>query len=259
MARDLGVSPSLVRTWIAYLNWEVRRSAEGHRIFNEDDIAQLRRLRAWLDAGNSLKAFRKERQGEGDYDPRSELRNGLRRLREMQSQEDALIQKHRSVLQDYLASREALQAQLEALRASLPEEAPVPDGPEAASSAEAVVPEAGQASTSSAPPITPAPPLGGPDPSAIVQGVLKQLLSALLARQGRLQYLGRRETQGRLWLDYMGPGGRMQSVEDLCRSEADRQLLETVLQRIGGAAPAPAATSEAPESQFEAKIQASLG
>ena len=28
VARELGVSPSLVRTWIAYMNWEVRRSAD---------------------------------------------------------------------------------------------------------------------------------------------------------------------------------------------------------------------------------------
>lgn len=216
VARDLGVSPSLVRTWIAYMNWEVRRSAEGHRLFSAEDVEQLRNLRAWLDAGNSLKEFRRERQGEGEYDARLELRNALRRLREMHSQEDALVQKQKSLLEAYVAAHHELQARLETLQATTKHSEP--EGGEAQN-----------ASTSQ----------GGLDTSQIVQGVLKQLLSALLARQGKLQFLGRREAQGQAWLDYMGPGGRMQSVLDLCATEADRRLLDSVLQLIGTAAKPP--------------------
>ncbi|MEB3284286.1 MAG: MerR family transcriptional regulator [Candidatus Sericytochromatia bacterium] len=216
VAKELGVSPSLVRTWVAYMNWEVRRSAEGHRLFSVEDVDQLRALRSWLDAGNSLKEFRRERQGEGEYDPRLELRNALRRLREMHSQGDALIQKQTTLLESYVSAHHELQTRLEALGASV--EAPP------LSSNEAAKPDVEF------------------DTSYVVQGVLKQLLSALLARQGKLQFLGRRETQGQHWLDYMGPGGRMQSVPDLCATEADRRLLDSVLQLIGQASKTADAT-----------------
>jgi DNA-binding transcriptional MerR regulator len=212
VAKELGVSPSLVRTWIAYMNWEVRRSAEGHRLFSADDVDQLRKLRAWLDAGNSLKEFRRERQGEGEYDARLELRNALRRLREMHSQEDALIQKQKSLLEAYVTAHHELQTRLESLGNSLSDTGTAESGTRPAEPVAAVI-----------------------DTSQIVQGVLKQFLSALLARQGKLQFLGRRETQGQQWLDYMGPGGRMQSVLDLCATEADRRLLDSVLQLIASA------------------------
>lgn len=225
VAKDLGVSPSLVRTWIAYMNWEVRRSAEGHRLFSAEDVEQLRKLRAWLDAGNSLKEFRRERQGEGEYDARLELRNALRRLREMHSQEDALIQKQKSLLEAYVTAHHELQTRLENIQASVEDAAATDREPQTG---------AGQPS--------------GLDTSHIVQGVLKQLLSALLARQGKLQFLGRRETQGQSWLDYMGPGGRMQSVVDLCATEADRRLLDSVLQLIGTAGKTPESVSPQEES-----------
>ena len=212
VARDLGVSPSLVRTWIAYMSWEVRRSAEGHRIFIDEDVQQLRNLKAWLDAGNSMKEFRRERQGEGPYDPRLELRNGVRRLRELASQEDAMIAKHREVLEGYLGARRELQDRLEGLRAELDHE---PGQPAAAAPAGPVPPPALAAAT-----------------SEVVQGVLKQLLSALLEKQGKLQVAGRHEEGGKAFIEYLAPGGRKQVVEDLCATEADRKLLDTVLSII---------------------------
>lgn len=213
VARDLGVSPSLVRTWIAYMSWEVRRNSEGHRVFTDEDVQQLRNLKAWLDAGNSMKEFRRERQGEGPYDPRLELRNGVRRLRELASQEDAMIAKHREVLDAYLASRLELQQRLEKLRGEVELE---PGSPAA---------EPGQT-------VTPAPAVAGPSTSDVVQGVLKQLLSALLEKQGKLQLAGRHEEGGKAYIEYAAPGGRKQVVEDLCATEADRKLLDTVLSII---------------------------
>lgn len=210
VAKDLGVSPSLVRTWIAYMSWEVRRNAEGHRIFTDEDVQQLRNLKAWLDAGNSMKEFRRERQGEGPFDPRLELRNGVRRLRELQSQEDAMIAKHREVLEGYLEARKELQARLESLR----EEVELTPGAPAVEA-----------------PAAPAAP-AGPSTSEVVQGVLKQLLSALLEKQGKLQHAGRVEEGGRAYVEYLGPGGRKQIVEDLCATDADRKLLDTVLSII---------------------------
>ncbi len=208
VARDLGVSPSLIRTWIAYMSWEVRRNSEGHRVFADEDVQQLRNLKAWLDAGNSMKEFRRERQGEGPYDPRLELRNGVRRLRELQSQEDAMIAKHREVLDSYLAARGDLQDRLEKLRTEVELE---PGHP-------AAVPVQ--------------PPAMGPATSEVVQGVLKQLLSALLEKQGKLQLVGRHEEGGKAFIEYAAPGGRKQVLEDLCAAEADRKLLDTVLSII---------------------------
>lgn len=199
VARDLGVSPSLVRTWIAYMNWEVQRNAQGHRVFIDDDVQQLRNLKAWLDAGNSMKAFRRERQGEGPFDPRLELRNGVRRLREMQSQEAALIAKHRELIDGYIDAKQDLTEKLEKLRAEIDGEAP------------------------------PAPVA---DTSAIVQGVLKQLMTALLEKQGKLQLVSRNQEAGRAFIEYAAPGGKKQIVEDLCATDDDRRLLETVLRII---------------------------
>jgi DNA-binding transcriptional MerR regulator len=105
VARELGVSPSLVRTWIAYMNWEVRRSADGHRIFTQADVEQLKALKAWLDEGHSLKEFRREQQGDGPFDPRTELRAGYRHLRELQSQEEALLDKHREIMDRFQSQR----------------------------------------------------------------------------------------------------------------------------------------------------------
>lgn len=219
VARDLGISPSLVRTWVAYMSWEVRRNAEGHRVFSDEDVEQLRSLRAWLDAGNTLREFRKERQGEGPYDPRLELRNGVRRLRELHSQEEALLARHRTLLDQWAEGRATFLSRLEGLAAR-------DDG--AAGEENAGAPEASA-------------PAGATGASGeTVQGVLKQLLTALMARQGKLQFLGRREADGRSYLDYVGPGGRMQSVEDLCATEADRRLLDTVLNLIATAPPARA-------------------
>lgn len=202
VAKGLGVSPSLVRTWVSYLNLEVRRNAEGHRIFGGDEVEELRKLKAWLDDGHSLKEFRREMLGEGEYDPRLELRGAFRRLRELQYQDEALMAKQHEILEATRTQREALKTQLEAIRASI---GPV-EGEEA-----------------------PAAPASGPDRSQIVQGVLKQLLSSLLEKQGKLQLVRRYEEDGRTMVEYAGPTGKKQVVEDMTGTDEDRRLMETVL------------------------------
>lgn len=205
VAKDLGVSPSLVRTWIAYLNWEVRRNAEGHRIFVQEDVEQLKSLKAWLDEGHSLKEFRRERLGEGVYDPRVELKASFRRLRELQSQEDALIAKQIELVETARAQREALMAQISRVRADI-------DALES--------PEAGPAEPTAGEPV---------DTSKLVQSVLKQLLTSLLEKQGKLQLVRRYEEGGRPLLEYASPTGKRQVIDDVCQTDDDRKLLETVL------------------------------
>lgn len=207
VAKELGVSPSLVRTWIAYMNWEVRRSADGHRVFTGADVEQLKSLKAWLDDGHTLKEYRRERQGDGPYDPRTELRAGYRHLRELQSQEEALLDKHREIMASFQSQRLALQNQLEAIGAGIETE----DRPfENAGAAPAPV----------------------QNPSAVVQGVLKQLLTSLLERQGKLQLVRHFEEEGRPRVEYLAPGGKRQIIDDLCAAEEDKRMLETVLRLI---------------------------
>lgn len=198
VAKELGISPSLVRTWIAYMNWEVRRSAEGHRVFNDEDVEQLKSLKAWLDEGHTLKEFRRERQIEGEYDPRLELRGAYRRLKELGSQQEALLAKQQELVEATRAQREAFFAQLTRVQHGLE-------------------PEAGAAPA---------------DTSQLVQAVLKQLLTAVMAKQGKLQLVRRFEEDGKTRLEYQAPTGKHQIVEDVCTSEADRKLLETVLTLI---------------------------
>ena len=207
VAKELGVSPSLVRTWISYMNWEVRRNAEGHRVFSPEDVEQLRALKAWLDEGNSLKEYRRERQTEGEYDPRVELRSAYRRLKELQSQQDALATKQQELLASFASQRTALADQLSAIRSVVEVEPPVG----------AAAPE---------------PAAGVEDASRLVQGVLKQLLSSLLEKQGKLQLVRRFEEEGRSKLEYMAPSGKHQIIEDVLTSDEDRRLMETVLTLI---------------------------
>jgi DNA-binding transcriptional MerR regulator len=215
VAKLLGVSPSLVRTWIAYMNWEVRRNAEGHRVFNAEDIEQLRNMKAWLDEGNSLKEFRRERTTEGAFDPRTELRGSYRRLKEVQSQQEALIAKQRELMEAFVAQQQTLDAQLASIREAVESE-PAEGAPTAP---EIEAPAAPTAATEL-------------DQSHIVQGVLKQLLSSLLAKQGKLQLLRRFEEDGKAKLEYLAPTGKRQVIEDVVTSDADRQLMETVLTLI---------------------------
>lgn len=202
VAKELGVSPSLVRTWISYMNWEVRRNAEGHRIFSREDLEQLRTMKAWLDEGNSIKEYRRERTAEGEYDPRLALRGSYRRLKEVQSQQEALIDKQRELLEAFLAQQSALESQLAAIQASVEAE----EAPQAVSApAEAI------------------------DASQLVQGVLKQLLSSLMAKQGKLQLLRRFEEDGKAKLEYLAPTGKRQVIEDVLTSDEDRKLMEAAL------------------------------
>jgi DNA-binding transcriptional MerR regulator len=194
VAKELGVSPSLVRTWIAYMAWEVRRNAEGHRVFSHGDVEQLKSLKAWLDEGHSLKEFRRERQIEGPFDPRLELRGAYKRLKEIQSQEEALIAKQHELMALAAAQRQALAAQLEEVRRAAEGE-----------------------------------PAQAPETSALVQGVLKQLLTSLLERQGKLQLVRRFEEGGKVRLEYAAPNGKHQVIDDLLATEADQRLMETVL------------------------------
>jgi DNA-binding transcriptional MerR regulator len=205
VAKELGVSPSLVRTWIAYMNWEVRRNAEGHRVFTPEDVDQLRNLKAWLDEGNSLKEYRRERTAEGPYDPRIELRGAYRRLKELQTQQDALTAKQEELLETFGAQQAALKAQLDMIRVSVEGE----PGPGPAATSESTL-----------------------DASHLVQGVLKQLLSSLLEKKGKLQLVRRFEEEGRSKIEYLAPTGKKQVIEDVLTSDEDRRLMETVLTLI---------------------------
>jgi chromosome-anchoring protein RacA len=206
VAKELGISPSLVRTWISYMNWEVRRNAEGHRVFSNEDVEQLKQLKQWLDEGNSLKEFRRERQVEGPFDPRIELRGAFRRLKELQSQEEALISKQQELLESARQQREALHAQLASIQTQM-------EGGESPIPTETVV-------------------VAQPDTSHVVQSVLKQLLTAIMEKQGKLQLVRRFEEEGKQRVEYMAPTGKRQIVDDVCTSEADRRMLETVLALI---------------------------
>jgi DNA-binding transcriptional MerR regulator len=215
VAKTLGVSPSLVRTWIAYMNWEVRRNAEGHRVFSVEDVEQLRTLKAWLDAGNSLKEYRRERTAEGPYDPRIELRGSYRRLRELQTQQVALAAKQQELLEAFAAQQGTLASQLEAIQKAADAEG-VPGGAEAIAGPEAPAAEGVSAA----------------DASRLVQGVLKQLLSSLLEKKGKLQLVRRFDEDGRAKLEYVAPTGKKQLIDDVLTSDEDRRLMETVLTLI---------------------------
>jgi DNA-binding transcriptional MerR regulator len=119
VAKNLGVSPSLVRTWVSYLNLEVNRSAEGHRIFAPEDLLPLESLKAWLAEGHSLKEYRKERQGDGPFDPRIELRSAFRRLNDLKSQQDALLTKQQALQAAINEEQTALQSQLSRIQSLL--------------------------------------------------------------------------------------------------------------------------------------------
>ena len=108
----------------------------------------------------------------------------------------------------FQSQRQALQNQLETIRQGLGEDAN-DAGPS---------PKAAEPSTQAI--------------SNVVQGVLKQLLTSLLEKQGKLQLVRQFEEEGRARLEYVGPGGKRQVIEDLCAAPDDRRMLETVLRLI---------------------------
>ena len=74
--------------------------------------------------------------------------------------------------------------------------------------------------------------MSGADASRLVQGVLKQLLSSLLEKKGKLQLVRRFEEDGRAKLEYVAPTGKKQLIDDVLTSDEDRRLMETVLTLI---------------------------
>lgn len=221
VAKRLGVSPSLVRTWVAAMNWELRRNAQGHRTFTEADVLQLEDMKAWLDKGHTLKGYQREVLGVGPYDPRKEIYASQRKLSELLGRWEALQEAERAVADRFSEERDKLAHLLEAVRQSAGDLAT--GAPEGAAKPEAPAPEGS--------------PLAGDSLSLVVQGVLKQLLTSLLARQGRLQLVGRHEDEGRVRLEYLAPNGKRQLVDEVCTAPADRDQLETILRLI---APPPA-------------------
>lgn len=218
VAKRLGVSPSLVRTWVAAMNWELRRNAQGHRTFTEADVLQLEDMKAWLDKGHTLKGYQREVLGVGPYDPRKEIYASQRKLSELLGRWEALQEAERAVADRFSEEREKLTRLLEGVAQAAEGQAPsLPSAPTAQ----------GHAANA----------LGGESLSVVVQGVLKQLLTSLLARQGRLQLVGRHEDEGRVRLEYLAPNGKRQLVDEVCTAPADREQLETILRLI---APPPA-------------------
>lgn len=56
--RLIGVESHVLRYWEEELRIEIRRSAQGHRIYSEEDIETFRRVRELKDKGLQLKAIR---------------------------------------------------------------------------------------------------------------------------------------------------------------------------------------------------------
>lgn len=219
VAKRLGVSPSLVRTWVAAMNWELRRNAQGHRTFAESDVLQLEDMKAWLDKGHTLKGYQREVLGVGPFDPRKEIYAAERKLSELLGRWEALQEAESTVAKRFEEERQHLERLLGEVR--LASQAAAESAPQAPSP---VAPQAAEPVAESQ--------LGGEQVSVVVQGVLKQLLTSLLARQGRLQLVGRHEEEGRVRLEYLAPNGKRQLVEEVCAAPADRDQLETILRLI---------------------------
>lgn len=207
VARRLGISTSLLRTWISQLNWSVRRNAEGHRVFSESDLSDLLALKAWVEAGEPLRAFRRpgeppgpepEPAGSGGSAPpggaadlRFELRLGYRRMHELASQAEATWGKLEAVLGAQRSAQSETLERLEALRNETTERLAL-------------------------------------ERTRIVQGILKQLLAEGLVRRGA----ARRVPAPGPWKAYQTPAGRVLELPDFLETDAERELFASVLSAL---------------------------
>lgn len=68
--RLIGVESHVLRYWEEELQIEIRRNAQGHRLYSEENIETFRCVRALKEKGLQLKAIRllMDRQGEPDLD-----------------------------------------------------------------------------------------------------------------------------------------------------------------------------------------------
>lgn len=204
VARRLGISTSLLRTWITQLNWAVPRNADGHRVFSEADLEDLLALKAWVSDGSPLRAFKRPGDPEpepaspglqpgGPADLRFELRLGYRRMHELASQADAAWARVLAVHEAQAEAQAATLARLEALRAEETERA-------------------------------------GLDRTRLVQGLLKQVLAEVLARRGALKPV---EAAGP-WRAYLTPQGHLYELSDVLETPAEREVFEAVLRALAG-------------------------
>jgi DNA-binding transcriptional MerR regulator len=199
------------------MNWEVRRNAEGHRVFGEADLAKLRELKSWLDGGRHLKEFRQVAYGSGEYDPRIELKANFRRVKELLSQHEAILTKQAKLLEAYAEAGHTWLRRVEAV------------SDEQRATTDASSPSVGDEALQSA---------------FIVEGVLKQLLCETLARQGKLRYTGSETAGQKVRKRYVAPDGRQQVVEDWCREPRTKALLDAVVQALVSPAPVEAPVSQ---------------
>ncbi len=88
--RLVGVEPHVLRYWEEELSLEIRRSAQGHRIYSAENIETFRQVRELKDKGLQLKAIRLllDKQGRLDLDAPEQDAGFARQIRGLTGEDE---------------------------------------------------------------------------------------------------------------------------------------------------------------------------
>jgi chromosome-anchoring protein RacA len=133
VSEELGVNPTTVQRWVRHFNIQCDKNEHGHYLFKQDDIEQLREIKAQLDNGllmsdiqiQSFQTSEKSVELPTHFEEKFERLNAAIEALEKKIEEkaDAVVSyqmlQHASELEDLIKKMENMEARLQDLEVAL--------------------------------------------------------------------------------------------------------------------------------------------
>jgi chromosome-anchoring protein RacA len=133
VSEELGVNPTTVQRWVRHFNIQCDKNEHGHYLFKQEDIEQLREIKAQLDNGllmsdiqiqsfqTSEKSVELPTQFEDKFDRLNEAIRALEK--KVEEKADAVVSyqmlQHASELEELIKKMENMEARLQDLEVAL--------------------------------------------------------------------------------------------------------------------------------------------
>jgi chromosome-anchoring protein RacA len=133
VSEELGVNPTTVQRWVRHFNIQCDKNEHGHYLFKQEDIEQLREIKAQLDNGllmsdiqiqsfqSSEKSVELPTQFEEKFDRLNAAINALEK--KVEEKADAVVSyqmlQHASELEELIKKMENMEARLQDLEVAL--------------------------------------------------------------------------------------------------------------------------------------------
>jgi chromosome-anchoring protein RacA len=133
VSEELGVNPTTVQRWVRHFNIQCDKNEHGHYLFKQEDIEQLREIKAQLDNGllmsdiqiQSFQASEKSAELPTQFEEKFDRLNAAIRALEKKVEEkaDAVVSyqmlQHASELEELIKKMENMEARLQDLEVAL--------------------------------------------------------------------------------------------------------------------------------------------